>query len=74
MNYESLSKGYTKDMWQLIKPLILYLQDIVDDYLPYDFHEQMNRRAALFVFECCENENKPNNRRKILIGSRQLKR
>lgn len=74
MNYESLSKGYTKDMWQLIKPLILYLQDIVDDYLPYDFHEQMNRRAALFVFECCENENKPNNRRKIFDRIKTIKK
>lgn len=61
MNYESLSKGYTKNMWDLIKPLIIYLQDVVNDYNRYDFQNQMNRRAALFVFECCENENKPNN-------------
>lgn len=65
MNYDSLSKGYTKNMWQLIKPLILYLQNVVDNYQEYDFQEQMNRRAALFVFECCENENKPNNKRKL---------
>ena len=61
MNYESLSKGYTQNMWGLIKPLILYLQNIVNYYEGYNFQEQMNRRAALFVFECCENENKPNN-------------
>ncbi len=65
MNYESLSKGYTKNMWGLIKPLILYLQDVVNEYTGYDFHEQMNRRAALFAFECCENENKPNNARSM---------
>lgn len=65
MNYESLSKGYTKNMWGLIKPLILYLQDVVDTYSEYDFQKQMHRRAALFVFECCENENKPNNKRSI---------
>ncbi len=65
MNYESLSKGYTKNMWGLIKPLILYLQHVVDGYTAYDFHEQMNRRAALFSFECCENENKPNNTRSM---------
>lgn len=64
MNYESLSKGYTKNMWGLIKPLIQYLQTVVDKYTDYDFHEQMNKRAALFAFECCENENKPNNTRK----------
>ena len=63
MNYESLSKGYTKNMWGLIKPLILYLQNVVDGFEDYDFNKQMNRRAALFVFECCENENKPNNKR-----------
>lgn len=63
MNYESLSKGYTQNMWGLIKPLIEYLQDIVSQYPNYDFQKQMNRRAALFVFECCENENKPNNKR-----------
>ena len=65
MNYESLSKGYTKNMWMLIKPLIMYLQNVVDGYKDYDFQEQMNRRAALFVFECCENENKPNNVRSM---------
>ena len=65
MNYESLSKGYTKNMWGLIKPLILYLQDVVDNFDEYDFSVQMNRRAALFVFECCENENKPNNKRAL---------
>ncbi len=63
MNYESLSKGYTKDMWGLIKPLVSYLQSVVDHYAPYDFHRQMSCRAALFVFECCENENKPNNKK-----------
>ena len=63
MNYESLSKGYTKNMWGLIKPLILYLNDIVDCYKEYNFKTQMNNRAALFIIDCCENENKPNNTR-----------
>lgn len=65
MNYESLSKGYTKNMWVLIKPLVQYLQRIVEQYENYDFQDQMNTRAALFVFECCENENKPNNTKSI---------
>jgi len=65
MNYESLSKGYTNNMWGLIKPLVQYLQDIVNNYEDYDFQEQMNCRAALFVFECCENENKPNNKKDL---------
>lgn len=73
MNYESLSKGYTKNMWSLIKPLILYLQNAVDQYKQYDFQEQMNRRAALFVFECCENENKPNNKKTMSERLRTIK-
>ncbi|MBQ2986525.1 MAG: glycosyltransferase [Tyzzerella sp.] len=61
MNYESLSKGYTKNMWGLIKPLVNYLWDVVKDYKDYDFSEQMKLRAALFAFECADNELKPNN-------------
>lgn len=61
MNYESLSKGYTKNMWGLIKPLVEYLWNVVDDYEDYDFVSQMKLRAALFSFECADNEIKPNN-------------
>ncbi len=65
MNYESLSKGYTKNMWGLIKPLIAYLWDIVEGYDAYDFREQMKLRSALFAFDCADNELKPNNTRKF---------
>ncbi len=65
MNYESLSKGYTKNMWGLIKPLVEYLWDIVDSYDAYDFTNQMKLRSALFAFDCADNEIKPNNTRKF---------
>ncbi len=61
MNYESLSKGYTKNMWGLIKPLVEYLWNVVDNYKTYDFVPQMKLRSALFAFECADNEIKPNN-------------
>ncbi len=63
MNYESLSKGYTKNMWGLIKPLIAYLWNVVDNYKEYDFNGQMKLRSALFAFDCVDNELKPNNTR-----------
>lgn len=65
MNFESLSKGYTKNMWGLLKPWVEYLKNVVDDYERYNFRSQMNLRAALTVFECCDNETKPNNVRKL---------
>ncbi len=61
MNYESLSKGYTKNMWGLIKPLVEYLWNVVDGYKAYDFNKAMKLRSALFAFECADNELKPNN-------------
>lgn len=74
MNYESLSKGYTKNMWQLIKPLVEYLEDVVTKYNEYDFSSQLHSRAALFVFECCENENKPNNIKPVNERINEIKR
>jgi len=65
MNFESLSKGYTKNMWGLLKPWVEYLKEVVDNYGDYDFSEQMYLRAALTAFECADNETKPNNVRKL---------
>lgn len=65
MNFESLSKGYTKNMWGLLKPWVEYLSNVVDGYTRYDFHNQMRLRAALTAFECADNETKPNNVRKL---------
>ena len=65
MNFESLSKGYTKNMWGLLKPWVEYLKEVVDGYKEYDFSEQMRLRAALTAFECADNETKPNNVRKL---------
>lgn len=65
MNFQSLSKGYTKNMWGLLKPWVEYLKKVVDGYQAYDFSGQMRLRAALTVFECADNETKPNNVRKL---------
>ncbi len=62
MNFESLSKGYTKNMWDLLKPLVAHLQAVVKNYKDYDFNAQMKLRAALTAFECADNETKPNNK------------
>lgn len=77
MNFESLSKGYTKNMWGLLKPWVEYLKGVVENYSAYDFSEQMRLRAALTVFECADNETKPNNVRKLgerLATIRQIMR
>ena len=77
MNYESLSKGYTKNMWGLLKPLVLYLEEVVAGYSECDFSSQMRLRAALSAFECADNEVKPNNtkkRRERVRTIRQLMR
>lgn len=63
MNYESLSKGYTKNMWGMIKPLVDYLWNVVRQYDAYNFSGQMELRSLLFAFECADNELKPNNTR-----------
>ena len=65
MNFESLSKGYTKNMWGLLKPWVEYLKGVVENYSAYDFSGQMRLRAALTAFECADNETKPNNVRKL---------
>ncbi|MBQ3482868.1 MAG: glycosyltransferase [Clostridia bacterium] len=65
MNFESLSKGYTKNMWGLLKPWVEYLKNVVEQYTAYDFGEQMRLRAALTAFECADNETKPNNVRSL---------
>lgn len=65
MNFESLSKGYTKNMWGLLKPWLEYLKKVVEGYKDYDFSAQMSLRAVLTAFECADNETKPNNVRKL---------
>lgn len=65
MNFESLSKGYTKTMWELLKPLVAHLQRVVTNYTRYDFTAQMHLRAMLTAFECADNESKPNNTRRL---------
>ena len=61
--FDSLSKGYTRQMWELLKPLMQYLDVIVKGYSCYDFSAQMSLRSFMFTVNCIENEAKPNNKR-----------
>jgi len=72
VNIESLSRGYTFDMWGLIKPLVLYLREVTRKYSDFDFSQQMDFRVFLSAIDCVENESKLTNknpsskRRKII--------
>lgn len=64
----SLSRGYTKNMWQLIKPLIIHLYNLVENYNEYDFSELVNSTAYFLSMDCILNEFKddsPNKREKV---------
>ena len=66
---DSLSRGYTKNMWTLYKMLIERLYASTEAFGEMDLMDQMHLRAFFCVFDCIENEMKPlcpNNReRKI---------
>ena len=65
LNIKSLSKGYTRNMWSLIKPLILHLYEVVKRYPAYDFSRMMDLRAFYFAIECAENEVKVGNQNSL---------
>lgn len=61
----SLSRGYTKNMWQLYKILIERLYQSTENSKEMDLMDQMHLRAFFFVTDCIENEMKqscPNDR------------
>lgn len=55
----SLSRGYTKNMWNLYIPLIERLYKDTEDFTEMDLMPQMHLRAFFFVTDCIENELKP---------------
>ena len=61
LNIESLSRGYTHNMWGLIRPLVLNLADVVRGYDGFDFSTQMDFRVFLAAIDCVENEVKVGN-------------
>lgn len=61
LNMQSLSKGYNIGMWGLIKPLLRYLQEVVQGFKDYDFSTQMDYRIFLSAIDCAENESKVGN-------------
>lgn len=62
VNPESLSRSYTKNMWELIRPLLQHLRQVVEGYKEFDFRSQMDIRVFQFAIACAENEVKPSNR------------
>ena len=64
-NTRSLSKGYTENMWSLLKPVIRHLNRVVERYGAYDFSSQLGLRAFMFAVNSVENEAKPGNIRSL---------
>lgn len=56
---DSLSRGYTKNMWQLYNYLIEILYKDTERFKELDLMDQMHLRAFFFVTDCIENEMKP---------------
>ncbi len=56
---DSLSRGYTKNMWQLYKYLIDVLWKDTNNFKEADLTNQMHLRTFFFVTDCIENEMKP---------------
>lgn len=56
---DSLSRGYTKNMWPLYIPLIERLYKDTEGFKEADLMPQMHLRNFFFVTECIDNEFKP---------------
>ena len=56
---DSLSRGYTKNMWNLYVPLIERLYKDTEEFTELDLMNQMHLSAFFFVTDCIENEFKP---------------
>ncbi len=56
---DSLSRGYTKNMWQLYTYLIDILYKDTENFKEADLMDQMHLRAFFFATDCIENEMKP---------------
>ena len=56
---DSLSRGYTKNMWPLYTYLIEILYKDTENFKEMDLMDQMHLRAFFFTTDCIENEMKP---------------
>lgn len=56
---DSLSRGYTKNMWPLYRRLIERLYRDTETFSEKDLLPQMHLRAFFFATDCIENEMKP---------------
>jgi len=57
--HDSLSRGYTKNMWPLYTYLIDILYKDTENFKELDLMNQMHLRAFFFATDCIENEMKP---------------
>ena len=55
----SLSRGYTKNMWNLIKPLIEYINKLSSGYSEADLSELAASTSFFLTMDCILNEFKP---------------
>ncbi len=55
-NEKSLSRGYTKNYWKLIRPLIDKLYEDIDSYKKQDLHNQMHLCTFFFAVAAIRNE------------------
>lgn len=55
----SLSRGYTRCMWTLVKPLIQRINEVALSYDAYDFKPLARTTAFFLVADCILNEMKP---------------
>ena len=53
---DSLSRGYTNNMWNLYIPLIERLYKDTEEFTEVNLMDQMHLRAFFFVIQCIENE------------------
>ena len=56
---DSLSRGYTRNMWPLYTYLIEILYKDTENFKEMDLMDQMHLRAFFFATDCIENEMKP---------------
>ena len=64
--YDSLSRGYTKNMWPLLAPLIQRLYADCEDFTEMDLSKSMNACSFMFVVNSIGNELKKENGRHIV--------
>ena len=64
-NEYSKSRSYTKNMWQSIRALMIYMKDLTEEYSGYDFCSAMDYCIFYFASNVLRNEMRNKNRKEI---------